>query len=339
MQTPSTSTATKSKSKSNIQQHLTTDRLLLERVKAWLTSALGVTGSVVWLQRNHQVSDFIVEGDKRLRLSPEPIGDVAKLAPLASIRRTPKVIHQGMGTIGGQQLHYALIDYVAGETLFSAYPAMSPEERRRVAADLSDFMKSLHDIRGQAYDIGHYIPTLPQYTGLWQLGHQRYAQYLSEQVDLLPLTSPERQILTRAFDFMEAHNPALRQAVGPRLLHNDLHPKNIIVNHGRLAGVIDWECAQFGEPDFELSHIVHWSLCPEPDAPDFRTIAEGLLSAHCNQFPKAVLAARITIYQLEHEIHQLVWCRANEARWAVEAPKRLARIEGWLDGLIERLLR
>lgn len=334
-----TKTTTKTTTNTEVQLELTPDRQLLERVKAWLTSAFGINGSVVWLQRTKQVSDFIVEGDKRLRLSLQPMDDVAKLAPLVSMHWAPKVIRQGTDTIGGQQRHYVLLDYVAGETLFSAYPSMSPEDRRLVAADISDFMKSLHDIRGKAYDIGHYIPTLPQYKGNWQLGHQRYAMFLLEQVDLLPLTPPERQILTRAFDYMAKHSPVLLQGIGPRLLHNDLHPKNIIVHQGRLAGVIDWECAQYGEPDFELSHMVHWSLCPEKDAPDFCAITERLLSAQCGQFKGALLAARITIYQLEHEIHQLVWCRANEARWAMEAPKRLARIEGWLGGIIERLLR
>ncbi|QHW29752.1 phosphotransferase [Paenibacillus rhizovicinus] len=63
-----------------------------------------------------------------------------------------------------------------------------------------------------------------------------------------------KNAVTAAFDYIHTHIDSLDYQTGAKRLHNDLHPKNIIINEGRLAGIIDWECSQFGESDFELSH-------------------------------------------------------------------------------------
>ncbi|WP_166786798.1 phosphotransferase family protein [Jeotgalibacillus salarius] len=51
-------------------------------------------------------------------------------------------------------------------------------------------------------------------------------------------------------------------ATGTTPLHGDLHPKNMIVYNGRLAGIIDWGDAHIGHPAVDLS-IAYACMTPE----------------------------------------------------------------------------
>ncbi len=117
------------------------------------------------------------------------------------------------------------------------------------------------------------------------------------------------------------------------MLHNDFHPKNIIVRDGEFSGVIDWECSQFGEADFDLCHLIHWCLFPpKPDA-DFRPFLWSLFHAspECVSVPD--IAERLTIYQIEHELIQLIWSGGKSE------DDRVRRLDAWLEGSVGDLLR
>ena len=73
----------------------------------------------------------------------------------------------------------------------------------------------------------------------------------------------------------------------------------------------------FGEADFELCHLIHWCVYPPKSSIDYRPFLRALFQAapKCTQVPN--LAQRLTIYQIEHEIQQIIWqCSETEA-WRV----------------------
>ena len=141
------------------------------------------------------------------------------------------------------------------------------------------------------------------------------------------------RLFENAFHFLEAAESALDFQTGPVLLHNDLHPKNILLNQGKFSGVIDWECSQFGEADFELCHLIHWCVFPPENNINFRPFLQAFFAAapKCVQVPH--LEQRLTIYQIEHEIQQIIWHGS-----AVE-PWRIPRLKHWLDGGVARLFK
>ena len=96
--------------------------------------------------------------------------------------------------------------------------------------------------------------------------------------------------------------------------------------------MIDWECSQFGETDFELCHVIHWCRYPPRPDMDFRPFLGDLIdsSPTCAQAPD--LAKRLTIYQVEHEIQQIIW-----HGFQAEA-ERVPRTARWIDGGVEELL-
>jgi len=113
------------------------------------------------------------------------------------------------------------------------------------------------------YDIGHYIPTIPRWGKTWKEGHLEYVGVLRNGLNNKITDSADKKTISTAFDYIYANIKSLEYQKGAKLLHNDFHPKNIIVHEGRLSGVTDWECSQFGEADFELSRLFDWCVYPE----------------------------------------------------------------------------
>jgi aminoglycoside phosphotransferase (APT) family kinase protein len=51
--------------------------------------------------------------------------------------------------------------------------------------------------------------------------------------------------------------------IPPTWLHGDLHPRNVLVEHGIITGIIDWGDITAGDPATDLASI--WMLFAEPD--------------------------------------------------------------------------
>jgi aminoglycoside phosphotransferase (APT) family kinase protein len=64
------------------------------------------------------------------------------------------------------------------------------------------------------------------------------------------LTSP---LLHYLFDWLEHNVPADTRP--PVLVHGDFNIHNLLVENGRVSGVLDWECAMFGAPEQDLTYI------------------------------------------------------------------------------------
>jgi aminoglycoside phosphotransferase (APT) family kinase protein len=64
--------------------------------------------------------------------------------------------------------------------------------------------------------------------------------------------------------------------VSPTWLHGDLHPRNVLVEHGVITGIIDWGDLTAGDPATDLAAI--WMLFADPDARQQALAAYGDLS-------------------------------------------------------------
>ena len=87
----------------------------------------------------------------------------------------------------------------------------------------------------------------------------------------------------------------------------------------------------FGEADFELCHLIYWSVYPPNPSINYRPFLRALFDAapQCAQVPK--LAERLTIYQIEHEIQQIIW-QGSEAE-----SLRVPRLVHWMAGGVNDL--
>jgi len=223
-----------------------------------------------------------------------------------------------------------LCDYIKGDDLWSIASTLTDKEQYGIGKQMAQFLNELHSISADYYDIGHYVPTVPGWRKTWKEGHFEYLKILKNSLSLTDYKPDSQRMILIAFDYIDANLSALEYQAGAKLLHNDFHPKNIIVHGGRLAGVIDWECSQFGEADFELSRLFDWCFYPESYLTQTYNL-EILLKSVIENSPLVSIPdieKRLTIYQLEHELNQLIWNGKKQES------ERVIRISEWLAGKI-----
>jgi aminoglycoside phosphotransferase (APT) family kinase protein len=277
---------------------------------------------------------FFINNELLLRVSQASMeGEQGKFRQVAGLDYVPRIEHVGVLEREAGPVYYTLLTQLPGDDFETAYSETTLAQQRQLGKDIAAFLDALYAYGGTYYDIGLYVPAIPSFAGTWRAGHQQYWELLKQRTGALQLKSESIRIFESAFQFLSASSKALDFQTGPRLLHNDLHPKNILLHQGRFSGVIDWECSQFGEADFELCHVIHWCLYPPRPDIDYRPFLASLFasSPQCAQVPD--LAERLTIYQVEHEIQQIIW-QGSKAE-----AERVPRITRWMDGDVEGLLR
>lgn len=277
---------------------------------------------------------YFINQKMLLRLSETPMTpEQEKFQRVAALPLVPKILHTGEIAHAGQPLYYTLLTLLPGRDFDQSYAEISPSQQAQFGQAVARFLDGLHALTGTHYDIGLYIPIIPQFSGAWRAGHQRYWEILAHESAALPLQPQSRAVFDDAFRFLRDSASALDFQAGPKLLHNDFHPKNLLLHQGQFSGVIDWECSQFGEADFELCHLIHWCVYPPDPGIDYSPFLRALFRAapRCAQVPN--LAERLTIYQIEHEVQQIVWQGSG-----AEA-LRVPRLAHWMAGGVADLLR
>lgn len=276
-------------------------------------------------------SVFVINRALLLRISADPMTSLArKYEQLAALDGVPRILYRGALDRDDGALHYAVLTFLPGEDFVTVFSSTTMAQQARLGQSVAEFVEQVQGIQDDHYDIGLYIPTIGRWSGTWQAGHQRYWDVLEREAQGLALKAASIETFRRAFRYLRAYAPVLANQAGPKLLHNDLHPKNILLDRGQFSGVIDWECAQFGEADFEVCHLVHWCLYPPKAELDFSAFLSAFLQAkpRCTQVPD--LVRRLTLYQIEHEIHQVIWNAPG-----AEA-MRVPRLVDWMEGRLEQ---
>ncbi|HEX2981223.1 MAG TPA: aminoglycoside phosphotransferase family protein [Anaerolineaceae bacterium] len=277
---------------------------------------------------------YIINEQFLLRVSETPMTlEQEKFGRVAMLSFVPKMIHIGTHQREAGPIYYTLLTFLPGDDFISVYPQTTQAQQEQLGQDIARFLDTLQECSGTHYDIGLYVPALPQFSGTWREGHQKYWERLIQESQKSSLKPGSIHVFERAYRFLQATGAVLDFQSGPKLLHNDFHPKNILLCQGKFSGVIDWECSQFGEADFELCHLIHWCLYPPQPDIDFRTFLRALFAASpkCTQVPH--LAQRLTIYQIEHEMQQIIWNAREAESW------RIPRLVRWMDGCVEVLFK
>jgi len=276
--------------------------------------------------------DYRVGGQRILRVSRSTLSEQAKLNRVQGLPGVPRIHASGLFAASGEEYYYLILDYINGDELWDSARQLTPDQQSHVGREAAHFLSDLHAIAGDRYDIGHYVPTIGMFEGSWLQGHRQYAESLRAALTRLDLEPATTEAVAAALAHIQANGDALEYQVGPRLLHNDFHPRNIIVQNGRLAGVIDWECSQFGEPDFDLAHLVHWAVDPPDPGHPLRRFVKAVLCDFQVAAKVPDLGIRLTIYQLEHELNQLIW------NGKTQEPDRVRRVNWWLEGAVDVLV-
>ena len=277
---------------------------------------------------------FFINDELLLRVSATPMArEQERFHRIAALSMVPRIKHVGVLEQEAGPVYYTLLTLLPGADFVNSYGGTTVAQQQQLGQAVAAFLDSLHSYRGTHYDIGLYVPALPVFPGTWRAGNQHSWERLEQGAAALQLQPVSQRLVAEAFQFLRASIGVLDYQTGPTLLHNDFHPKNILLHQGYFSGVIDWECSQYGEADFELCHLIHWCVYPPHPNIDFRAFLHALLQAapQCTRVP--ALAERLTLYQVEHEIQQLIW------HGSLAAAERVPRMVHWLAGGVEALLR
>lgn len=289
------------------------------------------TSEIELFQKNNRVVDYLLGDQYILRISKFILDEKVKFERVKSISYVPKIHSSGEFTISGQKYYYLISDYVQGHDLWNVVQQLTDEQKDNIGVEIAKFLNELHSITDTDYDIGHYIPTIPNYKKSWKDGHVDYTKLLRNNLSEIDIELNSKNIISKSFDYIHDNISCLEHQSGAKLLHNDFHPKNIIIYKGKLAGVIDWECSQFGEADFELSHLFHWCIYPSIPENNLELLLKSVVENFSIASNVPDLGKRLTIYQLEHELNQLIWNGKSQEN------ERVQRLNGWLNGKVESL--
>jgi len=246
---------------------------------------------------------------------------------IGNLNNVPKIIKTGFFE-GDEKNNYILLTQIPGVDFFMEIQNLNNQENKLLGSEIASFLDDLHQNKGTVYDIGHYIPIIKGFNGTWEEGHVKYWDYLQNKINNIDLSLHSTKVIKEAFLYLQKNQDALHYQMGPVLLHNDFHPKNIILNNRQFSGVIDWECSQYGEADFDLCHLFHWCIFPISEEYSFRPVLETILhSPICCEVPD--LYKRMTIYEIEHELIQLIWSNGKTES------DRIEKTEKWINNEVE----
>lgn len=277
---------------------------------------------------------FFINDELLLRVSATPMTrEQEQFRRVAALPRVPQIKHTGVLEREIGPVYYTLLSLLPGDDFVNVYFDTTVAQQKQLGKAVAAFLDSLHAYHGTLYDIGLYVPAIPEFSGTWRVGHLRYWERLQQGAAALQLQPESRRIFAEVFQFLSAFEGVLDYQTGPTVLHNDFHPKNILLHQGCFSGVIDWECSQYGEADFDLCHLIHWCVYPPHPGIDFRAFLRAVFQAtpRCTQVPE--LAKRLALYQVEHELQQIIW------QGSPAEAERMPRIVRWLGGGVEDLLR
>lgn len=219
---------------------------LMKSIRKLLIKEGFSVSSIVPFQQNNRTTDYIFDGKWILRVSKNMLAEQIKLPRVQSISLVSRILKSGRFFIENNTYYYVIIEYIHGCDMYKVIPTLTTEQSINTSKDIADFITELHSFKGTAYDIGHYVATIPEYSGSWKEGHIEFVEVLRDGLSKMDFDSKSQNTISLAFNYINDNINSLKYQLGPRLLHNDLHPKNIIVNEGKLVGIIDWECSQYG---------------------------------------------------------------------------------------------
>jgi aminoglycoside phosphotransferase (APT) family kinase protein len=213
---------------------------------------------------------------------------------------------------------YQVQEYLPGQKLYAVWNHLQPDVQDTLMAELAAHLKALHAMTfpsfGSAQEDARAYPAWSDYLA------DKLARIVAELQALKILMVPG--FLEMALDYFEEHRQAL-EGGSPVLVHGDLSMVNILVEHGRVSAVLDFEYSLRAPRDYELAVMEAFCLYPndwvEEDhaaacTADFSGFFPLLQKHYPELFETRNLRERVNLYQLVSTLSSyLAWRKDNLA--------------------------
>ncbi len=282
-------------------------RTVLERI----LNAAGLPTSGRYASEGGWVSRAWVGDEHVVRVAPLDAGGAsayeheAKVVGMLAGTAVPHAAHiaHGVGPDGAWYISSRL----PGRTLHDAWPSASLSERRSIIESLGQVLEALHAVTPPTDLMPPWLAAALS-GGPWPAYHPPVIAALP---DLAASADLERS-LSRAVQEWVAARMQLFADDPLVLVHGDLHGSNIMVDEGRVAGLIDFAEAIAAPADAELDTILRWCARPAefPPRPGARgltasslaSVPDWLQEAYPALFARSRLRVRLDAYDLWVEL-------------------------------------
>lgn len=319
-----------------------TDPVLLRTLAAaGLPSTGHFHAKAGWVSRAWVGDDYVV------RVSNGQFRDAfrheATVVGLLAGSQVPHARHIAHGD--GPDGPWYVSERLPGKTLYEAWPEADSYARQTMIESLGAALRALHRIPVPA---GLLPPWLADALA-GKPGHRVFhppvvGAALQQVEDARRLHGHDSRLLTDVADWIQ-DRLALFTDDEHVLVHGDLHGSNVMVDQGRVTGIIDFAEALAQPADVELDTILRWcAKAPEyPPTPDKQGLDETTLTeapgwlhgAYPELFEHEHLRERLRFYDMFGELALYAHHSQSDERNA--AQDRIARLlSGYnhLDGLV-----
>lgn len=286
-----------------------------------LTAGEGVANDV-WLTSSHVVR---MNGG-RFRDAFRFEAQVLKQLP-AEIPHPVVVAHGARD--GGE---FLILERLPGTTVDEAWPSMSTTSRRAVVRDLADITGRLHAMKPATWMANPWVTDAMagKYADAYHAPPSRVGELIGSARRARPDAS---EVLDRTRAFVARRIDAF---AGDRdvPVHTDLHARNVLVDGGRISGLVDFEGFRLAPADVELDMVlrsVRWALAsPMSRSMGYEMVPRWLGEAYPGLFAHPRLIERLEVYEALWHLVQLHW----HAKGGPHDPVR--RLDHLLDGGFRR---
>ena len=308
-------------------------------------AAAGLPGTGRFLPKAGWVSRVWVGDEYVVRLSSGQFRDSfrheATVVNLLAGSEVPHARHLGHGD--GPDGPWCVSERVPGRTLHDAWPGADVPTRKAMIESLGAALRALHRVPVSA-------DLLPPWLADALAGKPRAAFHPPVVNAVLGQVEAARRrpggdsrLLADVADWVR-ERLALFAADEPVLVHGDLHGSNVMVDEGRVTGLLDFAEALAQPADVELDIILRWcaKASEYPPVPGGRGLDETTLTdvpgwlrgAYPELFGREHLRERLLFYDMQCELALYTHHPVADEREA--ARERMARVlsgHNHLDGL------
>ena len=308
-------------------------------------AAAGLPGTGRFLPKAGWVSRVWVGDEYVVRLSSGQFRDSfrheATVVNLLAGSEVPHARHLGHGD--GPDGPWCVSERVPGRTLHDAWPGADVPTRKAMIESLGAALRALHRVPVSA-------DLLPPWLADALAGKPRAAFHPPVVNAVLGQVEAARRrpggdsrLLADVADWVR-ERLALFATDEPVLVHGDVHGSNVIVDEGRVTGLLDFAEALAQPADVELDIILRWcaKASEYPPVPGGRGLDETTLTdvpgwlrgAYPELFGREHLQERLLFYDMQCELALYTYHPVADEREA--ARERVARVlsgHNHLDGL------
>ena len=237
---------------------------------------------------------------------------------------------------------WSVSERLPGRTLHDAWPEADSRTRRAMVESFGAALRALHRVPVPADLLPHWLADALA-GGTWPAFHPPLMSAALQQVEAARrVPGHDPRLLANVADWIQERS-ALFAADDPVLVQGDLHGSTVIVDEGRVTGLIDFAEALAQSADAELDTILRWCARPQefPPTPDGRGLDESALTevsgwlhvAYPELFERERVRERLQFYDM---VVELAIAAHHPGGDTSDAAHRIARLlvgHSHIDGL------